>query len=164
MVAPYLLDTNFFIQAHRMYYPIDVVPSFWNRVIELANEGLIISIDKVHSELATGKDDLYKWCNTNLSHSFFHDSRSAISAYAELTKWAASRASHYSAGALSEFLDVNEADAWLVAYAKTNGYIIVTHEVSDLLSKKRIKIPDAGLIPIECINTIELFRRLGRSF
>lgn len=46
-MAKYLLDSNIFIQAHRMYYPFDVVPSFWNKILELSNKGIIISIDKV---------------------------------------------------------------------------------------------------------------------
>ena len=47
MEAPYLLDSNFFIEAFRTSYPFDVVPSFWVKVKELAAEGKIISIDKV---------------------------------------------------------------------------------------------------------------------
>lgn len=82
----------------------------------------------------------------------------------ELTKWAASMATHYTPGALAEFLDVNEADAWLVAYAKANNNVIVTHEVSDRQTKKRIKIPDAGFVPVTCVNTIEMFRLLGQTF
>lgn len=37
----YVVDTNFFIQAHRSYYPLDVVPTFWRRVRDLAEEGKI---------------------------------------------------------------------------------------------------------------------------
>jgi hypothetical protein len=164
MSGPFLLDSNFFIQAHRMHYPIDVVPGLWNRVIDLANSDLVISIDKVNAELAAGKDDLHSWCVANLSPTFFHDTRFVIAEYMDLTHWAASKAAHYTQGALAEFLDVNEADAWLVAYAKANNNIIVTHEVSDLQSRKRIKIPDAGFVPVECVTTIEMFRRLGRTF
>lgn len=147
-----------------MHYPIDVVPGFWNRVSDLAHNGLIISIDKVFSELAAGKDDLYTWCAVNLSSAFFHDTTSVIREYTDVILWAASRRSHYTSAALVEFMDVNEADAWLVAYAKAKNYVIVTHEVSDPLSKKRIKIPDVGFTPVECVNTIEMFRRLGQTF
>lgn len=164
MPAPFLLDSNFFIQAHRLHYPIDVVPGFWSRVADLANNGLVISIDKVYSELATGKDGLYNWCVDQLSPTFFKETRSVIAEYTDLTRWAASRSAHYNPGAVAEFLDVNEADAWLVAYAKANNNVIVTHEVSDPQSKKRIKIPDAGFLPVECVNTIEMFRRLRQVF
>lgn len=147
-----------------MHYPIDVVPGFWNRVVHLANTGLVISIDKVHSELAAGKDDLYTWCESNLPQDFFRETKSAIVEYMNISHWAASKTAHYTQAALAEFLDVNEADAWLVAYAKVNNNIIVTHEVSDPQSKKRIKIPDVGFVPVQCVNTIEMFRRLGQTF
>lgn len=81
-----------------MHYPIDVVPSFWGRVVDLANNGLVISIDKVYSELAMGRDDLYGWCGGNLSSAFFHDTKSVIEEYANLTQWAASKVSHYTSG------------------------------------------------------------------
>ncbi|MEX0771303.1 MAG: DUF4411 family protein, partial [Balneolaceae bacterium] len=32
----YVLDTNIFIQAHRVTYPLDVATSFWNALKKLA--------------------------------------------------------------------------------------------------------------------------------
>ena len=43
----YVVDSNFFIQAHQVHYPMDVVPNFWVKVSELAHNGIIGSIDKV---------------------------------------------------------------------------------------------------------------------
>jgi hypothetical protein len=39
----YVVDSNFFIQAHRVSYPLDVAFSFWNKVKQLAEEGKIIT-------------------------------------------------------------------------------------------------------------------------
>lgn len=63
-MAKYVLDSNIFIQAHRMYYPFDVVPSFWNKIVELSNKGIIFSIDKVKKELCdtNNPDHLSIWC------------------------------------------------------------------------------------------------------
>jgi hypothetical protein len=47
----YILDSNFFIEAHRVSYPVDVAYSFWNKVKQLAENGTIISIDKVRNEI-----------------------------------------------------------------------------------------------------------------
>ena len=63
MTAPFLLDSNFFIEAHRTSYPFDVVPSFWAKVKELADNGKIISIDKVKKEILQNKDELSEWLN-----------------------------------------------------------------------------------------------------
>ena len=43
MEKPFIIDSNFFIQAYRINYPFDVVPSFWVKVKELAELCPIIS-------------------------------------------------------------------------------------------------------------------------
>jgi hypothetical protein len=47
----YLLDTNFFIESYRSGFPMDVVPSFWNKLASLAAEGKVVSLDKVKEEI-----------------------------------------------------------------------------------------------------------------
>lgn len=74
---------------------------------------------------------------------------------------------HYTPSALDEFLHADEADAWLVAYAlaDVDHRIIVTHEISQPESKKKIKIPDAcAPFGVRHVNTIELFRQLQVRF
>lgn len=58
----YVLDSNFFIQSHRVSYPLDIAFIFWNKVKQLADEGRIISIDKVKNELYDKNDALETWC------------------------------------------------------------------------------------------------------
>lgn len=162
MSAPFLLDSNFFIEAYRTSYPFDVVPSFWIKVKELADEGLIISIDKVRKEILQNKDELSNWCIENLPDDFFKDTSVTISNYSALTAWVYSKSDQYSPAAISEFLDVDEADAWLIAYAITSGNQIVTHESSNPNSRKRVMLPDAANpFDVVCIKTVELFRTLG---
>ena len=159
----YLVDSNFFIQAHRLYYPLDVFPSFWQKIKLLAESNVIISIDKVRNELYANNDDLTIWCKANLPTDFFKDTSTVISEYIQVTKWVESR-NHYTRPALDEFLDADEADAWLVAYAKANNTPLVTHETSEPLRKSKVKIPDVCQpFAIRCLNTIELFRNLGET-
>lgn len=162
MSEPFLLDSNFFIEAHRTSYPFDVVPSFWIKVKELVSNGKIISIDKVQKELLKNNDELSQWCIDNLPPDFFKDTTSTIVNYALLTGWVYSKSDQYSKPAISEFLDADEADAWLIAYAMTNGNQIVTHETSSPNSRKRVMLPDAATPQnVSCIKTIDLFRALG---
>ena len=72
-MSVYVVDSNFFIQAHRANYPLDVATSFWNKVKQLAEEGKIISIDKVKKEIYDHEDDLKQWCEDNLPEDFFKD-------------------------------------------------------------------------------------------
>ncbi|PIB31397.1 hypothetical protein BFP77_02180 [Maribacter sp. 4U21] len=65
----YLIDSNILIQAHRKYYPFDVIPGFWNKLSELAKVGIIKSIDKVKLEVIDNCRDgdlLKDWCKSNL--------------------------------------------------------------------------------------------------
>lgn len=163
----YVLDSNFFIQAHRVIYPLDVVPSFWKKVKQLADRELIISIDKVSKEIGTTKDTLYDWCENNLTRNFFKDTSDVVASYEHVVKWAISRNTHYLPNATAEFLDADEADAWLIAYAHTDteNRIIVTYEVSEPLRKSKVKIPDVCLANgVQFCNTIDMFRRLGETF
>jgi hypothetical protein len=58
-MSAFVVDSNFFIQAHRVTYPLDIALSFWKKIRQLASESKIISIDKVRNELFTN-DDLLK--------------------------------------------------------------------------------------------------------
>lgn len=164
-MAVYVVDSNFFITAHRATYPLDVATSFWNKVKELADTGLIISIDKVKNELFDKNDELEKWCKLNLPESFFADSSTALSEYSRISQWASSKSTHYLPNAINEFLDVNEADAFLIAYTLADSNrVLVTHEVSSN-KKSKIKIPEpCNDLGVTFVNTITMFRELGVMF
>jgi hypothetical protein len=74
---------------------------------------------------------------------------------------------HYQRSAINEFLDADEADAFLVAYALVdpqNRYK-VTQEVSRPQQKSKIKIPDCCMaFGLRNLTTIEMFRELGETF
>ena len=113
----YIIDSNFFIQAHRASYPLDIAFSFWDKVKQLAAEGRIVSIDKVKNEIYDKNDALEEWCKSNLPEDFFKDSSQIMEAYSAVCVWAISKSDHYMPNALNEFLNADEADAFIVAYA-----------------------------------------------
>jgi len=164
-MSTFLVDANFFIQAHRAIYPLDVATSFWVKVKELAHNGSIISIDKVKNEIYQNEDDLKIWCLANLPNDFFKNSDTTMTEYAQLAVWANFKSDHYKREAIDEFLDANIADAWLIAFAKNQNIPLITYEKSEPNSKKKIKIPDVCIeFSINYSNTIEMFRTLGESF
>jgi hypothetical protein len=163
----YVVDSNFFIESHRTTYPLDVAHSFWNKVKQLAIEQKIISIDKVKREIYDHEDALKLWSVTNLPRDFFNDTKSVMAAYGQVAAWAVSRSQHYLPHALSEFLNADEADTYLIAYALTDveNRIIVTQEISEPNRRNKVKIPDACIaLGVQYCNTIEMFRRLGTTF
>lgn len=141
-MSPFIVDSNFFIQAHRMHYPLDVAITFWNQVESLAKAGSIISIDKVKKELYQNDDDLKNWCQSKLPADFFKETVSIINSYTEVVSWTMSKVSQYNQGAINEFLEADQADAWLVAYGKAHGLTLTTYVKSAPNAKKRIKIPE----------------------
>lgn len=87
----YVVDSNFFIQAHRESYPLDVAFGFWNKVKQLADAGRIISIDKVKNEIYDKNDALETWCRANLPEDFFKDSSPVMATYGQVSAWAISK-------------------------------------------------------------------------
>lgn len=163
----YLVDSNFFIQAHRVYYPLDVVKSFWKKVAYLAHYEKIKSIDKVKNEIydkASHEDELKKWCINKLPRDFFLDTAKTIPNYIKIANWAASTDKHYKPRAIQEFLTAGLADPWLVAFAMMEKCTIVTYEKSEPNRKSKIKIPEVcKQFNVRYINTIEMFRELDES-
>lgn len=163
----YIVDSNFFIQAHRAYYPLDVIQSFWVKVKQLAEEGKIKSIDKVKNEIysnASHEDELKDWCENNLPNNFFLDTGSSVNDYTEIVVWANSMNHFFKRSAIEEFLTTDLADPWLVAYAKSHNCTIVTYEKSEPNRKSRIKIPEVcNQFGVRYINTVDLLRELNEN-
>lgn len=163
----YILDSNFFIQAYRYTYPLDVTLSFWNKVKQLASDGKIISIDKVRDEIFDRNDDLESWCRGNLPDNFFKDTSMILSEYQRVVAWAYSRNTHYYQEAINEFLAADEADAFLIAYALSDSEsrILVTQEVSRPEMRRKIKIPEPCIfLKIRYIDMMAMFRELRETF
>ncbi len=155
----YLLDANVFIEAARRYYAFDLVPAFWNTLINLAENGQVESIDRVRDEILRGGDQLAAWVKNNFSDAFLSTAdESVIEVYRNIIVWVQNE-NQYLDLAKREFAE--GADGWLVAYAKQNGHTIVTHEVLDPQSRKKVPIPNVcQAVGINCVNTFEMLREL----
>ncbi len=98
---------------------------------------------------------------------FFKESSEVMAEYGQVSAWAISRSSNYMPNALNEFLDADEADAFIVAYALAdpNNRIVVTQEISQPNRKNKIKIPEVCIaLNVQFVNTMDMFRRLGETF
>ena len=98
---------------------------------------------------------------------FFKNTSTSVSSYSKVCNWAVSRNNHYNENALNEFLDADEADAFLVAYTldDVQNRILVTHEVSDINIKRKIKIPEAcNGLNVRFLNIMDMFRGLQETF
>lgn len=165
-MSKFIVDSNFFIQAHRSIYPIDVVQSFWTKIKELSLSETIVSIDKVKKEIfdnSSHQDELKVWCMDNLPANFFINTDSVLSNYIQIVNWV--NTTHYTDRAKQEFLVADLADPWLIAFAMSEGWTIVTYEKSEPSRRNRIKIPEVcRQFNVRYINTIEMLRELNENF
>lgn len=135
----YVLDSNVFIEAHRRYYGFDLCPGFWQCLLHHGDAGRVVSIDRVKEELKAG-DALGEWAKGEGRRLFVSSAAPAVVEwYREMIRWVRGQ-SQYRAAALNEFADV--ADGWLVAYAKSEGLTVVTHESEASFSRKSVHIPN----------------------
>lgn len=159
-VIKYVLDANVFIEAARRYYAFDLAPAFWRALIEHAIQGRVLSIDRVSEELKKGHDDLAKWAKTEFHEWFVSTAEhSVIECYRSIMEWVHSR-SQFSDVAKADF--AGGADGWLVAFARTRGYVVVTHEQFDDKIKRKVPIPNVcRAFDVSCVDTFAMLRELG---
>lgn len=160
----FLIDANILIQSSQKYYAFDIAPGFWESLIVSAKEGKIISIDKVFREIDDHRheDDLKKWVKDDFRFAFKStETKEVLTCYPSVIENAANNP-QYSGFAKAEFADFERADAWLIAYAKTHGCVLVTDETYDPNIKRRVKIPNVCKeFDIDHINTFQMIRRLN---
>lgn len=151
----YLLDANVFIESARRYYGFDLVPQFWDWLIDAHSRGLVMTVQKVADEIAPG-DELHEWFS-QLPATFVEPlTGDVLQQVRHLSEWATGR--DFKPAALSEFMD--SADLWLVAQARAHGHTVVSHEkLIDPRARKAVKIPNVcSENGVECIDTFDLWR------
>jgi len=159
----YILDADVFIEAARRYYAFDLAPKFWESLLLHATDGRIQSIDHVKKELERGNDDLATWATNQFSDAFAStDEDDVIKSYSEVMSWVQAQ-DKFSDAAKADF--AAGADGWLVAYAKSKGCIVVTHEVLDPAIKRKVPIPNVcEAFGVNYHDTFEMLRQLGVRF
>jgi len=151
-------DANIFIEAARRYYAFDIAPPFWDALsVHITGQSIII-VDRIFGEIQKGTDELAKWLKSFESWCKSTKEYDVIKAYSDIMKWVFSQ-TQFRPEAKSEF--ASEPDAWLIAYAKAKGLIVVTHEAFNKEIKKRIPIPNVCLaFDVPFIDTFNMLRRL----
>lgn len=159
----FVLDANVFIEAKKRYYAFDLAPKFWESLIQFSEDGQVQSLDRIKVELDRGKDDLTDWAAQHFNHAFAPtDEPPIIQRFGEIMVWAAGQ-NQYSDAAKAEFASI--ADGWLVAYARSTGRTLVTHEVPNGTIRRKVPIPNVcQAFNVPFVNTFEMLRQLGVRF
>ena len=140
---PYVLDSDVFIAAKNSYYAFAICPGFWDSLIHHHAMGSVCSIDRVKSELLTGREteDLVQWVKNKVPSAFFVESgeQAIADTYGQVMLWV-QRNPQYFDQARAKF--ATEDDGWLVAYAMVHGVTVITNEQPRPQSRNRILLPD----------------------
>ncbi len=160
----YILDANVFIQAHQSYYGFGICPGFWLALSRQHEAKRIFSIDKIRTELLALSDQLGNWVRNAAPDTFFKGTadKAVSDAFRDMVNWVQSE-SQFSAEAKAEFSSV--ADGWVIAYAKANALVVVTHEEYAPDVQKKVPIPNVCIeFDVEYCNTFEMLRDLRVQF
>jgi hypothetical protein len=153
----YLLDSNIFIEAKRRYYGMDICPGFWEWLDTAHGAGRIASIIPVGEELADGNDELSTWSKERSHTGWFLDISDASTQHEFMQILARVTEADYSDYAKDDFF--RGADPWLIAKAKVIGATVVTHEVFNPNTKKKVPIPNiCREFGVPYLNTFDLLR------
>jgi hypothetical protein len=150
------------------YYPFSFCPGFWKALIAQHQKSRVFSIDRVRDELIKPKneagdkpDELSNWAKDQVPDTFFKKTldQEVVKAFREIIAWVSSEA-QFTPAAKAEFAD--KADGWLIAYARVNGHVLVTHEEHAPDAKAKVPIPNVCLeFDVEYVDTFEMLENLG---
>ncbi len=159
----YCLDSNVYIQSHRLEYAHDIVPGFWNWLDHLVEEQCIISPSFVYKELTDNKADdcLSHWIKERKSSGLFLDPDSEIQMkFSEIADYVSKS---YEAKNSEIFL--RKADAWVISYAAVQSHTVVTQEAPVGSGAKTVKIPNiCQVFGVNYIDTYTFLRNTGAQF
>lgn len=160
----FVIDSNTFMQAARTYYSFPRALPFWNAMVGYAEQNRIISIDKVFQEIKEGNDELKEWARSEFPYFDSTKSEDVLKYYAQLANWAQSH-SQYLQPAKDEFMEWDNADAWIIAYALANKYTVVTSEKESPGAKSRIPMPNVcRAFNVDFCNIFDMLDTLGFTF
>lgn len=168
----FCLDTSVYITAANNYYAFDIVPGFWDVLLELAAGGEISSCSPVYQELVPPvhtDDDLINWVKANKEVLFTDMDDEIVDAASRIANFAVTR---YQAHHHEIFL--TGADPWVIAHALAKGLTVVhtearkrVEEVDTItgLFKGDIKIPNfCDHFHVRSIDIYTFLRETNRKF
>ena len=163
MGQSFLLDTNVFVEAHKRYYARDICPGFWDCLLRECQNGSLMSIDKVRSEIEEGRDELWNWVKGHTPQNFFvaTTEQSVQDTYSGIMEWIHTQ--NFNPNAISSF--AGGADGWLVAYTRVHGMVLVTDEKFNPQIRRRVPIPNVcRQFEVDYIDTFRMLRELEVQF
>ena len=135
----YSVDTNIFLDWWVRRYPEDVFPSLRGQIETLIGSGKWVAVERVSDEIQhVAPPALKAWAKTNKRQFYRHDTALIAEAKSIIARFP---------GLLDLYARHDEADRYVIALAKLNGWAVVSHE-TPARSKKHA--PRTHYIPDVC--------------
>jgi hypothetical protein len=150
----YCFDTSALLDAWIRWYPVDVFPSFWEKMDALVANGQIVSPDEIFAELEKKEDDLHAWVKSRrkmfcaLDASTITQVREILAVYPRLVDTQKGR---------------SQADPFVIAVAKIKGLTVVTGENFGTANKPKIPFV-CNELGIPSIGIVKFIRENGWNF
>jgi hypothetical protein len=156
----FCLDANVFIEAHRVRYPMELAPGFWDALLAAAAAGKVFSIEEVYAELESNDDDLSAWVIMHRAAVFHrNDDAATQQALGDVYAVMEARRPPYRREAKEKFL--SGADPWLIAHCLVHAHTLVTEEVGNPNELKKVRIPDiAGPLGVKVVPMLSMLLAL----
>lgn len=150
----YSIDTNIFLDWSIRRYPEDVFPAVKVEVEKLIVAGRWKAVERVKDEIDhVGSPTLKAWAKVRRDQFVRHD--------AAIMK-EASAITHAYPGLIDPYAQHDEADRYVIAFARLNGWTVVTHETPARTKKNPPRthyIPDVcRSLGVPCIDLVQLMR------
>jgi len=151
----YSVDTNIYLDWWVRRYPEDVFPGVRPKVEALIGNGKWKAVQRVSEEIQHVAPPVLKaWAKANNSQFQKHDVALITEANAISARFP---------GMIDPYARHDEADRYVIALAKLNGWVVVTHETPARSKKNALRthfIPDVcSALNIPCIDLLEVMRR-----
>ncbi len=148
----YLVDTCSLLELRRVY-PLDVFPSVWDTLGELADKGIMMSVEEVFEELKVHEEDVVTaWAKKHLTMFLPLDEPTQVKAKEILEDHA---------NLLNLRKRKSTADPFLIAASITHSCTLVTEEKPGG-GPQRPRIPDVcASYGVRCVKLLDLLRAEG---
>jgi hypothetical protein len=165
-VPRFWLDADVLIQAKNGLYSFEIAPPFWSFLDEQAKQGKIRSSTKIYGEILkreAEKDKLTLWVkNRKNSGLFVLSTRDVQKVYGQIADYTVEN--YYQRRAKANAF-LSGADGWIIAHAKCDGGIVVSHESRVDKSSMTPKIPNiCTQFEVPCIGLADMLTRLDFKF
>jgi len=152
----YCLDTNVFIEGWNKYYSMDLCPTYWTILDQLAQQDRVFAPIEVKREITQHDDGLAGWIKTRpylfkeITIEVQEYLREIMAKYNRLVDSTRQR---------------SIADPWVIAHAMAEKAIVVTKEMPAGPNSRRVKIPDVcSALNFPWIDDFQLAREIGIQF